>query len=93
MPLILICGQPCSGKSSVAAQLEQLLQAKGLEVVVVDEESLHLDRNEAYRGADWSAWWQKLLCTTGTAGCCARERLIGEKNMRVSANTWMVWRV
>lgn len=68
MPLILICGQPCSGKSSVAAQLEQVLQAKGLEVMVVDEESLHLDRNEAYRGADWMAWWQKHLCNTAQLG-------------------------
>ncbi len=50
MPLIVVCGQPCSGKSAVTAQLADLLRAKGLEVVVVDEDSLLLDRNESYRG-------------------------------------------
>ena len=50
MPLVLICGQPCSGKSAVATQLAEMLRAKGLEVEVVGEDALHLDRNAAYAG-------------------------------------------
>ena len=47
MPLIVICGQPSSGKSRVAAQLVRLLEPHG-PVVLVDEPSLHLDRNASY---------------------------------------------
>jgi ABC-type antimicrobial peptide transport system ATPase subunit len=47
MPLIVICGQPASGKSRVAAQLVRMLEPHG-PVVLVDEPSLHLDRNASY---------------------------------------------
>jgi protein KTI12 len=52
MPLVVVCGQPCSGKSGVAGALAALLQARSphLKVVIVDEEGLHLDRNASYRG-------------------------------------------
>jgi tRNA uridine 5-carbamoylmethylation protein Kti12 len=49
MPLIVICGQPASGKSTAAAQLCALLQDHP--VVLIDEASLHLDRNNAYKSA------------------------------------------
>lgn len=69
MPFILICGQPCSGKSSVTAQLAELLRVKGLEVVVVDEDSLHLDRNESYRGGHASS--------NAIMLCSCRAKLVG----------------
>jgi len=50
MPLVLISGLPCSGKSQVAAQLAALLASAGQNVIVIDEDSLQLTRNESYRG-------------------------------------------
>ncbi|KAG2438046.1 hypothetical protein HXX76_005658 [Chlamydomonas incerta] len=50
MPLVVVCGQPCSGKSTVAAKLVTLFQEAGLTVELVDEPSLHLERNAAYTG-------------------------------------------
>ncbi|GBF97016.1 hypothetical protein Rsub_09813 [Raphidocelis subcapitata] len=47
MPLVVLTGQPSSGKSSAAARLRQLLEPHGA-VTVVDEPSLHLERNTAY---------------------------------------------
>jgi protein KTI12 len=55
MALIVICGLPCSGKSTVAAALSKSLEAAldpSVSIVVVDEPSLHLhDRNESYKNA------------------------------------------
>jgi tRNA uridine 5-carbamoylmethylation protein Kti12 len=49
MPLIIICGQPCTGKSSFALQLKQHLLDNGSEqVVLVNEEALRLNRQHAY---------------------------------------------
>ena len=48
MPLVVLCGQPCSGKSTVARELQALCQAAGASVDIVDEASLHLDKNVAY---------------------------------------------
>uniref|UniRef100_A0A0D6QVS8 Protein KTI12 homolog n=1 Tax=Araucaria cunninghamii TaxID=56994 RepID=A0A0D6QVS8_ARACU len=51
MALVLICGQPCSGKSTVADCLKRTLQSQpslDRNVRVVDEPSLHLDRNRCY---------------------------------------------
>ncbi|KAG9456967.1 hypothetical protein H6P81_001475 [Aristolochia fimbriata] len=50
MALVVICGQPCSGKSTAALCLAEALQ--GVEprptVRLIDESSLHLDRNQSY---------------------------------------------
>jgi molybdopterin-guanine dinucleotide biosynthesis protein len=47
--LIVLVGQPASGKSTIAADLADRLRARGLDPVhIVDEPSLHLLRNEAY---------------------------------------------
>ena len=62
MPLIVICGQPASGKSRVAAQLVQMLAAHG-PVVLVDEPSLHLDRNSSYSSESL------LLCVCAAPVC------------------------
>lgn len=48
MPLIILCGQPCSGKSTVAGQLRQLLEQQQWAVNVIDEPSLHFERNKSY---------------------------------------------
>lgn len=50
MPLIVISGQPSSGKSTVAARLRDMCAsvAPGTEVVVIDDDSLHIARNTAY---------------------------------------------
>mmetsp|Transcript_648 Transcript_648/g.1540 ORF Transcript_648/g.1540 Transcript_648/m.1540 type:complete len:296 (-) Transcript_648:293-1180(-) len=49
MPLIVICGNPCTGKSTVARALYEKLEQFGHDVVIVDEPSLHLDRNCSYK--------------------------------------------
>jgi protein KTI12 len=49
MPLVVVCGQPCSGKSEVSAKLAASFRALGLQAVVIDEASLHLRRDAAYR--------------------------------------------
>ncbi|KAJ4710775.1 protein KTI12-like [Melia azedarach] len=50
MALVVICGQPCSGKSLAAATLaEALKELESKETVrIIDEISLHLDRNQSY---------------------------------------------
>ncbi len=50
MPLVVVCGQPCSGKSTVAAKLAEAFRALGWETHVVSEPSLHLERDAAYKG-------------------------------------------
>lgn len=48
MPLIVLSGQPASGKSSVAEKLRSLLEPDN-QVQIIDEESLYLERNAAYK--------------------------------------------
>ncbi|KAG2489062.1 hypothetical protein HYH03_012498 [Edaphochlamys debaryana] len=50
MPLVVVCGQPCSGKTGIAAKLAARFAEAGVPVEVVDEQSLHLERNAAYTG-------------------------------------------
>lgn len=50
MPLVVLTGQPASGKSTAAARLRALLAPHGA-VEVVDEPSLHLERNRAYESS------------------------------------------
>ncbi|RRT59957.1 hypothetical protein B296_00045389 [Ensete ventricosum] len=52
MALVVICGQPCSGKSTAAACLADALQAMDPKptVRIIDESSLHLGRNQSYAG-------------------------------------------
>ncbi|KAF3783749.1 KTI12-like protein [Nymphaea thermarum] len=53
MALVVMCGQPCSGKSTAACLLAGILRSQDLKVRLIDESSLHLDRNVAY--ADMTA--------------------------------------
>lgn len=49
MPLVVVCGQPCSGKSTVAARLAGLMQEQGAETLLIDEPSMHLTRDASYQ--------------------------------------------
>ncbi|KNA04707.1 hypothetical protein SOVF_197170 [Spinacia oleracea] len=50
MALVVICGQPCSGKSTAAKCLAEALRdsESTLTVRVIDETLFHLDRNQGY---------------------------------------------
>ncbi|XP_011075590.1 protein KTI12 homolog [Sesamum indicum] len=50
MALVVICGQPCSGKSTAAACLSKALQEVESKpsVRIIDESFFHLNRNESY---------------------------------------------
>lgn len=50
MALVVICGQPCSGKSKAALCLVEALKESEtkLQVRVIDEAFFHLDRNQSY---------------------------------------------
>lgn len=50
MALVVICGQPCSGKSTAASYLSEALQESESKpsVRIIDESSFHLDRNQSY---------------------------------------------
>ena len=51
MPLIVMCGIPCSGKTTLAKKLASYLeQEAGKKVDIVNEESLSLNKQAAYRG-------------------------------------------
>ena len=50
MALVVVSGQPSSGKSTASATLKDLLESKGLQVSVIDEPSLQLLRNTSYKG-------------------------------------------
>lgn len=50
MALVVICGQPCSGKSTTALCLSEALKESEPKptVRIIDEASFHLDRNQSY---------------------------------------------
>ncbi|KAL7091276.1 hypothetical protein ACP275_12G095400 [Erythranthe tilingii] len=50
MALVVICGQPCSGKSTAAACLAEALQEteSNPSVRIINESSFHLNRNQSY---------------------------------------------
>ncbi|EXC22073.1 hypothetical protein L484_006657 [Morus notabilis] len=50
MALVVICGQPCSGKSTAAHSLAEALKESESKpaVKIIDEASFHLDRNQSY---------------------------------------------
>lgn len=51
MALVVMCGQPCSGKSEAAACLTAAIRSScaNLTVRIIDESSLHLGRNDSYK--------------------------------------------
>ncbi|XP_075438996.1 protein KTI12 homolog isoform X1 [Ascaphus truei] len=48
MPLVVMCGFPCSGKSRRAAELQDHLIRSGRKVSIVGDEALGADRNSVY---------------------------------------------
>lgn len=51
MPVILLAGRPCTGKTTVANKLANYFKEKDFEVVIVNEESLNLIKNLSYNSA------------------------------------------
>ncbi|XP_077120344.1 protein KTI12 homolog isoform X2 [Ranitomeya variabilis] len=48
MPLVVMCGFPCSGKSRRALQLKEHLEQKEKKVFIVGDHALGVDRNSVY---------------------------------------------
>ena len=48
MPLIVIVGLPCSGKTAVSEVLCSFLRSKGKEVELVNEESVGISKQDGY---------------------------------------------
>ncbi|KAG6585240.1 Protein KTI12-like protein, partial [Cucurbita argyrosperma subsp. sororia] len=50
MALVVVCGQPCSGKSTAALCLAEALKESNVKqaVKIINETSFHLDRNQSY---------------------------------------------
>lgn len=51
MPLVTVCGRPCTGKTALATRLRNHLVDAGHAVVLVNEESLGLDKVSGYANA------------------------------------------
>eukprot|EP00899_Mesostigma_viride_P010036 jgi/Mesvir1/19033/Mv12797-RA.1 len=53
MALVIVCGQPCSGKSTIVSQLCTVLKnaTPNRNVVVIDEPSLNLEKKTCYQDA------------------------------------------
>eukprot|EP00996_Jenningsia_fusiforme_P000882 NODE_1801_length_1402_cov_29.601626_g1629_i0.p1 GENE.NODE_1801_length_1402_cov_29.601626_g1629_i0~~NODE_1801_length_1402_cov_29.601626_g1629_i0.p1 ORF type:complete len:458 (+),score=76.29 NODE_1801_length_1402_cov_29.601626_g1629_i0:80-1375(+) len=51
MPLVVFCGVPCSGKTTLALKLKTHLAEKGQEVTLINEESLGIEKAEGYAGS------------------------------------------
>lgn len=49
MPLIMICGIPCSGKTTRAKELEKHLLSINKKVKLISENDILEDKNEAYK--------------------------------------------
>lgn len=50
MPLILMCGPPCSGKSELAKRISKEIQEEipELEIHIINEKSLNVNKHETY---------------------------------------------
>jgi protein KTI12 len=50
MPLIIMCGIPCSGKTTRAKEIKTYFEEKKKDVVLLNEENLGFNKNEYYKG-------------------------------------------
>ncbi|XP_063678569.1 protein KTI12 homolog [Bolinopsis microptera] len=48
MPLVMMCGYPCSGKTTFTQKLQKHLEASHKTVVVISDDSVGIDRNSTY---------------------------------------------
>jgi adenylylsulfate kinase-like enzyme len=55
MPLVVICGIPCSGKTHHAQLLEKHFVESGKKVHLINEESLHITKADGYKGTPLGA--------------------------------------
>jgi tRNA uridine 5-carbamoylmethylation protein Kti12 len=46
----IVCSHPCSGKTTRTEQLTKYLEQQGLEIHIINHETLKIKRNEAYKG-------------------------------------------
>jgi protein KTI12 len=54
MPLVLLTGYPCSGKSKRVAELKKYLEeSKGQTVRIIDDDVGGIDRQTTYEGRTW----------------------------------------
>lgn len=51
MPLIVIAGRPCTGKTFFANEIVKYLQEKGCKVDLINEESLNILKQEGYKSS------------------------------------------
>jgi protein KTI12 len=51
MPLVILCGRPSSGKSTVAHLIQEQCSSSGVECEIVTETTIQLDKNECYKNA------------------------------------------
>jgi len=70
MPLVIIAGYPCSGKSTVAAVVEKAVRDAGGDVQLISENDLFSDRNKCYDSATLRCL---LLGLKVDSGACPRE--------------------
>lgn len=49
MPLIVLSGPPCSGKTTRAKELYEHFTNLGKKVIIINEESLLINKNEGYK--------------------------------------------
>lgn len=70
MPLVVLCGNPSSGKSNIAHALQEECLRRGGMVDMVNEESLHIDRNNGYKGVlGRNIGWRDLSKNDDTSVC------------------------
>ena len=56
MPLLVLCGYPCSGKSTRAEQIKKYFETeRQIKSLIISEHNRDLHRNELYNG------WYKIL--------------------------------
>lgn len=48
MPLLIVCGHPCTGKTKVAETIATALRSRGAAVELLNEETLGIDRSTTY---------------------------------------------
>ena len=57
MPLVVMCGYPCSGKSKRAQELKNYFEnSRGKTVHLTGDDSISLDRNVVYAGIKMNSY-------------------------------------
>ena len=52
MPLLVICGPPGSGKTTRAKQIEEFALSKNIKTILLNEEILNLEKENAYKDSN-----------------------------------------